>query len=546
MKNSLKAVLCFIFLLILTNKAAGQNLTPSEQLRENVIQQERSRSLRESSRELSRDATAQQDESAQEAVITLKEIIFSKSHLLPEEFFQKIKEKYENTQANENDIFAIVAEINNEYMMRGFIASHAYLKEQDITSGVLFVSLIEGVISAVKITGNKTTNENYIKRYMDFSRIDAFNINVTNQDIMDFNAANDAKARIALSAGKVFGTTDVDIIIDEPEMFSFNAFVDNSGQEETGRIRYGGFGTVRSLTGYRDVLNAGGVFSEGSNAAYISYEIPTPFFKMRAGAGFDYSDTKIINGGLRALEVKGNFYNAYIYLKKAVLARETTATNITFNAGSRRGESSVSAFKTQDTKTDTLSLSGDNTIIFKRGYLFNSISYTQGVRLIEGDSAFEKIAYYGEWYQSLPYNFGFNVKARGQFAVDTVPSSEQFSIGGINTVRGYREGMLIAVNGLNANSQLEYDLSFIKKHKFFKYADYCKVYGFFDLGSIFPENKANLPDNHENTIYSSGIGIKTGIFNHITAQLIWAIPIVNHTYYQNDGSSFLFVINGRI
>ena len=535
----------FAFLLILINNAEAQNSSPSGQLKENVIQEERSRSLREASGRLS--AENAQTAADEEKIVLLKEIIFAKSHLLPDEFFLKIKERYENKEVSENDIHRIIAEINNEYMELGYISSQAYLKPQDITEGVLHVSLVEGVISGIRITGNKTTSEKYIKRYINFSHADAFNAHVTNQDIMDFNAANDAKARIALSAGKVFSTTEVDIVIDEPARFSFNAFTDNSGQEETGRIRYGGFATVRSLTGYRDILNAGGVFSDGSNAAYISYEIPDPLLKTRVGAGFDYSDTNIINGGLRALNVKGNFYNAYIYIKRAFLARETTVTNVTFNAGSRRGESFISSVKTQETNTDTLSLSGDNTIMINRGYIYNTLSYTQGLKLIEGDTLFEKISYYGECYYNLAYNFAVNVKARGQFGVDNLPSSEQFSIGGINTVRGYREGMLIAVSGLNASLQLEYDFSFIKKKReYLKYGDYGKVYAFFDLGSVFPGNRANLPDDYENTIYSSGIGMKIGILKHFDAHLIWAVPLFEHKYFANDKSSFLFVVNARI
>ncbi|MDR1942178.1 MAG: BamA/TamA family outer membrane protein, partial [Endomicrobium sp.] len=415
-------------------------------------------------------------------------------------------------------------------------------KEQDITSGTLFISIIEGVISKAQVSGNKSTSEKYIKRYIDFGKTDNFNANVTDKEIMNFNASNDAKARIALSPGEVFGSSVVDIIIDEPQRYSLSIFTDNAGQEETGKIRYAGYGSIKSITKYRDIFNAGGVFSEGSNAAYASYEIPEPFFNARVGAGFDYSDTYIVNGGLKPLDVKGSFYNAYIYVKKPFFIREKTVTNVTFNAASKHGVSFVSDFKTQDTKTDTLSLSADNTLLFNGGYAFNMLSYAQGAKIIEGENIFEKLAYYGEGYKSLPYNFSLNLKIKGQLIFDKAPSSEYFSIGGINSVRGYREGMLTAKDGVNTNLELIYDIGLIK----WKRLNFNKIYAFFDFGNVFPDKNANLPDGYSNMLYSCGIGIKFGLFRHFETNLVCAFPLYEHKYYENDKITLLFSIHGKI
>ncbi|MDR2426105.1 MAG: hypothetical protein LBD46_02835 [Endomicrobium sp.] len=117
------------------------------------------------------------------------------------------------------------------------------------------------MILSVNVKGNKTTSENYLQRYLFLGNAGTFNADITNQNILNFNASNDARMRIALSPGEVFGTSIVDIVVDEPNRYSFSAFIDNYEQKETGKIRYGGYAAVRSLTGYRDILNAGGVFS---------------------------------------------------------------------------------------------------------------------------------------------------------------------------------------------------------------------------------------------------------------------------------------------
>ncbi|MCL2485163.1 MAG: BamA/TamA family outer membrane protein [Endomicrobia bacterium] len=538
----------------------AQSSVPSERLQESISEYERRQALeelveqrkkeeiekqekiREDAQTIGLDNESDKDSNDKKAVF-LKEIRFSRSAVLPQSFFDSLREKYENTWASLNDIYAIVNAINNEYMLKGYIASQAYLTEQDITTGNLFVSLMEGIVDKVNVKGNKTTSEKYIRRYVTFNdNVDNFNAKVTNQEILDFNAANDAKVRITLSPGEVFGTSDVDLIVDEPNRYSLGIFVDNSGQEETGLIRYGAYTTVRSLTRYRDIFNLGGVFSDGSKAMYVSYEIPEPFFGMRVGAGFDYSDTEIVNGGLRTLNVTGNYYSAYIFAKRPFLVRENTTTNVNFTATTKKGASYISNFMTQDTKTDTLAVTGDNTLLTTFGYLYNMLSYTQGLKMIEGQTNFEKISYYGEAYCGLPYNFGINAKLRATAAFDTVPSSEQFSIGGMNTVRGYREGMLMAKNGAAANAELNYDIKFIK----YKYIDFTRVFGFFDYGVIFPDNEFDFYPDFEKMIYSTGFGIKIGILKYIDANVVWAIPLVDHNYFEVPGSKVLFIVQGRI
>jgi hemolysin activation/secretion protein len=112
----------------------------------------------------------------------------------------------------------------------------------------------------------------------------------------------------------------------------------------------------------------------------------------------------------------------------------------------------------------------------------------------------------------------------------------------MNSVRGYGESMLSAKSGLSANAEINYDINFFKH----KYIDGKKLYAFFDFGIIFPDNKANLPDDYQKEIYGCGAGIKFGLFKHFEANVICAFALNDHKYYATDKTSFLFVVNGRI
>ena len=559
MTRFIRVFTVFAFIISANGLLFAQS-TPSEKLQTDIDSGQRSSSLEEEyqknkveqeqkreqfNKEVEKIGVSKEESKAKnkndEKIIMLKEIKFSKSDILPQNFFDEIKKKYENTQVSVNDIYSIITSINNEYLLKGYISSQAFLPEQDITGGVLFISLVEGIVDKVSIAGNKTTKESYIRRYIKFDKVDNLNAIETNAHVMKFNAENDAKARVVLSPGKVFGTSDVDLVIDEPERYSLSVFGDNAGQKETGLYRGGVYGTVRSLTGYRDIFNFGGVFSEGAKAYFASYEIPEPFFGTRVGAGFDYSNTQIINGALQTLQVEGNYYDVYIYVKKPFYIRENAVSNLTFNAATKDGASYISGFETQNIKSDILSLTADNTLMTSFGYVYNSLSYSQGMKIIEGETNFEKIAYYGEFYAGFLKYFGFNLKLKGQAGFETVPSSEQFSIGGANTVRGYSEGMLMGESGINANAEVQYNLNLIK----WKYLDYTRPFLFGDYGIIYPLN-STWPSDYETSIYSIGIGLKLGMFKHFEAGVTWAFPLGRQRYYEIAPNSILFIVSGKI
>lgn len=327
---------------------------------------------------------------------------------------------------------------------------------------------------------------------------------------------------------------------------SVSAFADNAGQKSTGVYRAGAFASVRSLTGYRDNLNFGGVVTEGSNAFFGSFDIPEPVFDSRIGFGADYSDTEIVGGDLKALDVTGNFYNYYFYIKRPVYVTDSFVNNLNFTANFKNGASYIGDFRTQKVYTDTLSLSWDSLKLFAGGYLYNQLSVTKGAKLFDGTRSFWRFNYNGEFQQSFLDDFALNVKAKAQYTEqDFLPSSEQFQIGGVNSVRGYTEGMLVGDKGFAVMNELQYDIKPLIKEA--DWLNSAKVYAFFDFGHVYAKDSNNLKNENEAFIYSTGVGARAGLFGRLDANFTVAFPLKEHKYYESDEDvEFLFFIQSRI
>jgi hemolysin activation/secretion protein len=87
-----------------------------------------------------------------------------------------------------------------------------------------------------------------------------------------------------------------------------------------------------------------------------------------------------------------------------------------------------------------------------------------------------------------------------QLANDSLLSLEKLSLGGMNSVRGYRKDLLVRDNGINSSA--EFRVPVIENAKF---VGNLQVVPFVDFGWGW-NSKTETPD--PNTIYSTGLGLK--------------------------------------
>lgn len=193
-----------------------------------------------------------------------------------------------------------------------------------------------------------------------------------------------------------------------------------------------------------------------------------------------------------------------------------------------------------------MSLSWDSLKLFAGGYLYNQLSVTKGAKLFDGTRSFWHFNYNGEFQQSFLDDFAVNVKAKAQYTEqDFLPSSEQFQIGGVNSVRGYTEGMLVGDKGFAVMNELQYDLKPLFKDT--EWLNSAKVYTFFDFGHVYAKDSNNLKNDNEAFIYSTGVGARVGLLDRLDANFTVAFPLKEHKYYESDEDvEFLFFIQTKI
>jgi hemolysin activation/secretion protein len=157
--------------------------------------------------------------------------------------------------------------------------------------------------------------------------------------------------------------------------------------------------------------------------------------------------------------------------------------------------------------------------------------------------------------QELPEGFQLYGKVQGQVADGPLVSSEQLSVGGLDTVRGYLESEVLGDNGIVGNVELRSpnvgDLlqKQIKDEtgqgtaRFTTFNEW-RFFGFADAGTVtvlkpLPEQQSKFD------VWSYGIGTRFKFLNYLNGTVIFSMPMISQTYTQARNPRVNFRIWGE-
>ena len=142
--------------------------------------------------------------------------------------------------------------------------------------------------------------------------------------------------------------------------------------------------------------------------------------------------------------------------------------------------------------------------------------------------------------QELPEGFQLYAKVQGQLADGPLVSSEQFSVGGLDTVRGYLESETLGDNGVVGNVELRSpnmgemlqkrmkDETGQGQARFTIFNEW-RMFAFADGGVAtilrpLPEQQSQFD------LWSYGVGSRFKMFDYLNGTLVYSVPMVSQTY----------------
>ena len=473
----------------------------------------------------------------------LKKIVTDASAVLTDAELDAIIKPYEGKQVQLNDIYAIVDKINALYNDKGYVTCRAFLPPQTITDGTVKLLLVEGRTGSTIVNNNKYTKTKYITNRMHLAKGEIANIKQLNKDLLLFNATNSTQLRIMMKAGTEPGTTDYEITAYEPMRDTWTIFEDNAGSDTSGEYRTGLFFNTKSLSGHCDALSLGTVISEGTKAANVMYSRSLGRSGTKMNLVYSTNAVEVVKGEYEDM-IKGHANSYAIGFTQPIVVNETTRTELSLDYNRQNSKTDFmpagTRFNIVDDSVQDFSLGFAITNYGASHVFYQKHSYVRGYSESAPDMSAQNSQNFGFYkfnamYQKL-YKAGqmWSLRADAQWSgSEGMVSSRQFYMGGMYSVRGYKENYLGGDGGFTFSA--EYAVPVINKN--------TSAFTFFDYGHVYGNGQS---DDQHNVLSSVGLGIRGTINQYCSASLILGIPLQREFSAEKVSKTRLhFIVNGQ-
>lgn len=440
-------------------------------------------------------------------------------------------------------LFQAVTEITDHYRTNGYMVARAYVPEQEVSDGNIEITVLEGVLGDIQITGDEHIKSERIAKHMDRQ----VRSGIINEYDMEFGALllNDlpgTSASVTLRPGSETGLSDIELGMKNEGRYDFALDYNNFGTPVTGEHRFGAQIGVNNLFKSGDRFSLRPIVSDSGDTKYGSLGFEIPVFTPATKVGLRYS------------HLLSNLGEDFDYLEI-----ENTATTIGLDATHafiRSRNKNVFAAFTYETRTfeRECGYCKDNLIT---GFIEDADYDLDAVQLgVNGDVRDERWGGgINTWYATVrkglsdvdPIDAGitipgadriegkftslhlgaqrlqrintlwsFSAKLDIQQSSDDLDAAERFSLGGPGAVRAYRPSEALGDKGAVLQTEFRYQLAKLADR--YDWLSSVETYLLIDAGhSELNDNGNNLSRDltQQRTGWGAGVRIKGNDKFHI-------------------------------
>lgn len=405
-----------------------------------------------------------------EGCLDITEVVIADAENMPEAMVDAIASRHEGTCVDVNDIQSILSDITKFYIDEGYVATRAYLPAQDLSTGVLRIQVVEGRIGKVMLKEGDEGSLNLTTAFPD-ERGAYLNLRDFEQGLDQVNRLLSNNATLELLPGEKPGESLV-VITNEPEKrWHMNLTGDNYGTSNTGREQVGATLGVDNLFGLNDYLSLTRRHSdwpwenseEQSSATTGLFSVPYHYTTFTAG--YTYSDyDSILSTPGSNLALSGNNKAAFATVDHVLYRDQDSKLNgyVTLTRKTANNYIEGQRLSVSSRTLTVLDIGTNYSTVWKGGSVNLGGGYSRGLNwlgaLEDADglpgsaprAQFSKVTVNAGYYKPFglyDQNMVFSTQVSGQYAFDTLYGSEQVSIGGIYTVRGFYDEVLANDHG---------------------------------------------------------------------------------------------------
>ncbi|MDX2100690.1 MAG: ShlB/FhaC/HecB family hemolysin secretion/activation protein [Leptolyngbyaceae cyanobacterium bins.59] len=455
------------------------------------------------------------------------------------------------------ELLQAASAITKLYTDRGYITSGAFVPADQTfrrEGGVVRIQVLEGRLEEIQVSGTRRLNQGYIQSRLAVAGAAPLNVDrlLNALQLLQLNPLI-STISTELATGSKPGQSLLRVAVTEAKTFSPLLSFDNNRSPSVGsEQRQIGLSDI-NLLGLGDTLRFNYTNTDGSDSVETSYTLPVSPHNTTVRFAYRTASNRVIEAPFNALDITAasRSYELSVRQPIAETPNQDFAVGLTFSrqesetallgipfalssGANSRGETRISALRFFQEGL----LRGSQEVIAARSQFSLGLdALGSTVNPSSPDSRFLSWRGQAQYARLLAPDTLVLARTGIQLADRPLVPLEQLSLGGVDTVRGYRQDYLLSDNG--AFGSLEVRIPVLRVPEV---EGILQVTPFLDFGTTWNTGRAT-PD--PSTLFAGGFGLLWRQGNYLTAQLQWGIPFIsvseNRRTWQENGLYFSIV-----
>ncbi|MCB1107727.1 MAG: ShlB/FhaC/HecB family hemolysin secretion/activation protein [Chlamydiia bacterium] len=460
---------------------------------------------------------------------------------------------YYNHPLNEKTITEIKKRVIQYYQNHGRPVVSISVPHQDISEGVLQLAVTEGKLGKVYCKGNKWFKSSRLEESVKLEPGETIASDILNQNLYWLNRNPFRHIDAIYTPGEKEGTTDIELVCTDRFPLRLYAGIDNTGNDVTGNNRL--------FTGF----NWGNVFWSDQRLSYqfatssdlkryrahtLFYEIPLPWQNMlNLYGGYSRVDADFTVPNIRGSMFRTHGFSLQGSLRYDIPLKphKNFLHEVIWGFDFKRTNNNLDLGGVPIIAQNNINLA-QFMLGYNMGYEINPLSLSWEIEGFcspgkwiadQTNAAYQTLRPFAKNQYiyvrtALTFIWSFYKKwtihnyFRGQLANVNLLPSEEYGVGGYNTVRGYKERIINGDNIFIWNFELRTPpvsiLNTLAGWK--KFNDEFQFLAFYDYGVAGVKQTAPFQNKSE-YLMSFGPGIRYNVIPYLTLRADWGFQLHN-------------------
>jgi len=451
-------------------------------------------------------------------------------------------------------IVLAINKVQNAILAKGYVTTRVMAQEQDLTKGILTLTLQPGRIGQVRFDEPVSWRAR-LWNAIPASSGEILNLRDIEQGLENFKRVPSARADIKIVPGEQEATSDLQVNWREGRPVRLSLGLDDSGSKSTGRYLGSATLAVDAPFAQNDLFYANiskNLFEHGpfgSRSHTLNYFFPIGYWAVSANYN-DYTYHQNIPNANEVLRYSGKSDNVQLTVSRLLYRDRSNKTTLNLRGYRRHSTNAVNDIDIEQQKRRTAgwelglnqhsylgSTTLDANIAWRRGTgAFNALPAPEQSRhqgstrtgILLGDLGINQPFALGE----QPWRIYSSI--RGQWSPNALTPQERMAIAGRYTVRGFDgEQMLSGERGVLWRNEIGWNL-YSRGHELYLAMDYGRVDG--------PGTRYLVV--HQ--LAGSALGVRGALWGRFSYDLFAGVPLYKPNGFHTSGATAGFSVNLEI